>query len=137
MEARCFDVSRGHERPLLSDGTMIVRNVYSLTREGETVNPMARPLVQEELNREFFQLRFDKATPAERRYMAAMADLGDGPQSSDRTARHLGYQSMQGASMIRDRLMKKGLVYSPARGLVAFTVPHFADFIRRKFPLED
>lgn len=36
MEARCFDVSRGHERPLLSDGAMIVRNVYSLTREGET-----------------------------------------------------------------------------------------------------
>lgn len=96
----------------------------------------ACPLVQDELDREFFQLRFNKATPAERRYMAAMADLGDGPQSSDQVAKHLGYAGMQGASVIRDRLIKKGLVYSPERGLVAFTVPHFADYMRRKFPFE-
>ena len=39
----------------------------------------AEPVVQAKLDEEFFHVRFEKATPAERRYMAAMADLGDGP----------------------------------------------------------
>lgn len=39
----------------------------------------AEPVVQAKLDEEFFHVRFEKATPAERRYMAAMADLGAGP----------------------------------------------------------
>jgi hypothetical protein len=42
LEAVCFDFTATHHlRPLLSDGTMLVRNVYVLTREGET-----EPLVE-------------------------------------------------------------------------------------------
>ena len=33
-------------------------------------------------------------------------------------------------SPARDSLLKKGLVYSAERGLVAFTVPHFGQFLR-------
>jgi hypothetical protein len=48
--------------------------------------------VQDKLDEEFFHVRFEKATPAERRYMAAMADLGDGP-----------YKTGDGASALAQR----------------------------------
>ena len=33
-------------------------------------------------------------------------------------------------SPARDGLIKKGLIYSSERGLIAFTVPHFGRFLR-------
>lgn len=37
-------------------------------------------------------------------------------------------------SVHRDSLIKKGLVYAPDHGLIDFTVPHFAAFMRRRYP---
>lgn len=42
----------------------------------------AEPIVQRTLDEQFFHVRFEKATPAERRYMSAVAALGDGPQNT-------------------------------------------------------
>ena len=44
-------------------------------------------------------------------------------------ARHLG-RKPQSLSPARDGLIKKGLVYSGERGRIAFTVPHFGQFLR-------
>jgi hypothetical protein len=38
------------------------------------------------------------------------------------------------AAPTRDRLIEDGLIFSPARGLVAFTVPGFAPYIRQTSP---
>ncbi|MGH2741765.1 MAG: ATP-binding protein [Thermoleophilaceae bacterium] len=97
----------------------------------------ATPIVQAKLDDEFFHTRFEKATPAERRYMSAMADLGDGGQTSLAVAKRLGYKTSSGASVHRDSLIKKGLIYSPDHGLVDFTVPHFAPFMRRRYPFDE
>ena len=35
-------------------------------------------------------------------------------------------------SVPREQLIKKGLVYAPERGLVAFTIPGMADYARRQ-----
>lgn len=96
----------------------------------------AEPLVQERLDNEFFDTRFEKATPAERRYMSAMASLGDDPVKSSDVARALGYTTTTQGSKPRDLLIRKGLIYGPDHGLVAFTVPHFAAFMRRRFPFD-
>ena len=96
----------------------------------------AEPIVRAKLDEEFFHTRFEKATPAERRYMSAMADLGDGAQTSLTVAKRLGYKTSSGASVHRDSLIKKGLIYSPDHGLVDFTVPRFAPFMRRRYPFE-
>ena len=61
--------------------------------------------------------------------MLAMAQLGDGPVLTGSVAGHLG-RTISSLSPIRDGLVKKGLVYSPERGRLAFTVPHFAAFVR-------
>lgn len=96
----------------------------------------ARTLVQAGLDEGFFTVRFERATDAERRFMAAMAELGDGPQQSGQVARRLGYAGAGQTSVTRGSLIDKGLVYSPEYGLLDFTVPHFADFMRRSFPLD-
>ena len=35
-------------------------------------------------------------------------------------------------SVARDQLIKKGLLYAPDRGTIAFTVPGMAEFIARQ-----
>jgi hypothetical protein len=94
----------------------------------------AEPVVEAKLDEEFFHVRFEKATPAERRYIAAMADLGDGPDKTGDVAGRLGGRASS-SSVHRDSLIKKGLIFSPDHGEVNFTVPHFSPFMRRRYPL--
>jgi hypothetical protein len=97
----------------------------------------AAPLVLTKLDEQFFHTRFERATPTERRYMSAMAHLGDGAQGSTAVSKLMGYKTSSGASLVRDALIKKGLIYSPDYGLVDFTVPHFAPFMRRRYPFDE
>ncbi len=93
----------------------------------------AAPQAESELGIGFFGTRFERATPAERDYMRAMAGLGadslDGPVSTAEIALSLG-RKPQSLSPARDGLIKKGLVYAEERGVVRFTVPHFGAFLR-------
>ncbi|MGL5817195.1 MAG: ATP-binding protein [Phycicoccus sp.] len=85
----------------------------------------------------FFGSRFERATPGEREYLRAMADVAadlDEPDDVDAVptadvAAHLG-RKPQSLSPARDALLKKGLIYSGERGRIAFTVPHFGRYLR-------
>ncbi|MEN9538279.1 MAG: hypothetical protein RLZZ126_514, partial [Pseudomonadota bacterium] len=46
---------------------------------------------------------------------------------------HLGKQSNQVAP-VRASLIRKGMIYSPAHGDTAYTVPLFGDFMKRVLP---
>lgn len=94
---------------------------------------IAEPTVQSTLDNEFFHTRFEKATPAERDYMAAMGDLGDGPYAVAAIAKRMD-KATTSLSVRRDALIKKGLIYAPDHGVVDFTVPYFAAFMRRRYP---
>jgi hypothetical protein len=92
---------------------------------------MAAPVAEAELAVGFFGSRYDRATPAEREYMHAMAELG-GPHgaavATSEVAVSLGRKPAS-LSPARDALIKKGLVYSAERGQIAFTVPHFGRYL--------
>ena len=90
---------------------------------------------QKELDRDFFETRFARATKAGRKYLAAMAELGDGPFASGEVAERGHWKTVMSAGPVRQTLIDKGLIYSPDHGLVDFTVPRFADFMRRRHPL--
>ncbi len=90
---------------------------------------VAAPLAAGELAVGFFGSRYERATPAEREYMRAMAQLGDDPVPTAQVADELG-RKPSSVSPARDSLIKKGLIYSSERGLIAFTVPHFGRFLR-------
>lgn len=85
------------------------------------------------LDQSFFRVRYDRATNAERRYLRAMAELGAGPHSSSEVAAVLKL-SLNQAAPTRDNLIKKGMIYSPEHGKIAFTVPLFDGFMRRVEP---
>lgn len=94
---------------------------------------VATPEAEAELAVGFFGSRFERATPAERDYLRAMADAaaqcGTDDVASAAVAGVLG-RSAQALSPARDSLIKKGLIFSAERGRIAFTVPHFADYLR-------
>jgi hypothetical protein len=90
---------------------------------------VAGPVAASELAVGFFGSRYERATPAEREYMRAMATLGDDPVPTAQVAEELG-RKPSSVSPARDSLIKKGLIYSSERGLIAFTVPHFGRFLR-------
>ena len=102
---------------------------------------VAVPEAETELAVGFFGSRYERATPAEREYLRAMADLavpgGSGavpaveePVATSAIADLLG-RKPQSLSPARDALIKKGLVYSGERGRIAFTVPHFGRYLRQ------
>lgn len=94
-----------------------------------------RETVQDSLAASFFGPRFAMATEAEQRYLAAMASLRDVPIRTADVARAFGVEDQRSVSAHRDALIKKGLVWSPHRGQVDFTVPLFAEFLREHHPL--
>ena len=81
----------------------------------------------------FFGVRFDRLTPAEKRYLRAMASLGPGPHRSGDIAAALG-RKVTSLAPTRSALIEKGMVWSPAHGDTAFTVPLFDEFMARIMP---
>ena len=87
-----------------------------------------------ELDQSFFKVRLDRLTPAEKRYLRAMAELGPGPHRSGDIADGLR-KPVASVAFTRNSLIEKGMIYSPNHGDTAFTVPLFDDFMRRTVPL--
>jgi hypothetical protein len=102
---------------------------------------VAAPEAEAELAVGFFGSRYERATPAEREYLRAMADaaqaLAESGESVDETesvptsaVAAVLDRKPQSLSPARDALLKKGLIYSGERGRIAFTVPHFGRYLR-------
>jgi hypothetical protein len=87
------------------------------------------------LDQGFFKVRIDRLTPKEKEYVIAMARLGSGP-----------YRSSDVADMLREKLttlgprraqiIAKGMIYSPAHGDIAFTVPMFDEYLKRHWIID-
>jgi hypothetical protein len=93
----------------------------------------AQALVEARLDANFFRVRIERASEQEVAYLRAMAELGPGPQTAAAVAGVLGRRSEQ-LGKVRTRLIEKGLLYAPAYGRAAFTVPQFDRFLRRSYP---
>ena len=87
-----------------------------------------------ELNESFFRVRLDRLTPQEKKYLRAMAELGAGPYRFGDIADKMG-KRVTSVGTIRNSLIAKGMIYSPAYGENAFTVPLFGDFMKRSMPV--
>jgi AAA ATPase-like protein len=88
------------------------------------------------LDESFFRVRFDRLTPAEKRYLRAMAELGPGPHRSGDVADELR-RKVTSLGPTRSQLISKGMIWSPDHGDTAFTVPLFDEFMRRIMPGDD
>lgn len=87
-----------------------------------------------DLDATFFRVRLERLTPAQKRYLRAMAELGPGPHRSGQIAGVLR-KRVTSVAPTRAQLVEKGMIYSPAHGDTAFTVPLFDEYLRRTMPL--
>jgi hypothetical protein len=85
------------------------------------------------LDEGIFKVRLARLTERQKAYARAMADFGAEPVNSSDVANALNL-SLSQAAPIRDELIKKGMAYSPERGLIGFTVPKFDEYMRRAMP---
>ena len=113
---------------------------YQAWNQSES-SPITLHLVQEttkqvitRLDENFFRVRFDRLTDGEKKYLRAMAELGQGPYHTTDISGMLGVESSTALSPLRSKLIKKGMIYSPSHGLLNFTVPLFDEFMRRAIP---
>ena len=83
------------------------------------------------LDEGFFPSRWNRATDRERRYLAALAAAGEEAPRSGKVAQLMG-STATGVSDVRNSAIRKGLIWAPEHGRIAFTVPGMADFIRRQ-----
>lgn len=90
------------------------------------------------LDEGLYASRWQRATPAGRTYLAAMASLIDEMDGIDNCGTGEVAEAMKrdsrGLSKIQGKLIELGLIYSPERGKIAFTVPGMASFIHRMDP---
>ena len=93
----------------------------------------ATATVIQRLDENFFRVRFDRCTPGEKRYLRAMAGLGAGAHRTGEIADALGV-TPNSLGPVRAKLIRKGMIYSPAHGDMAFTVPLFDEFMLRAMP---
>jgi hypothetical protein len=94
---------------------------------------IATPTAVSALDSSFFRVRFDRLTPAEKRYLRAMATLGAGPHPSGLIAETIGRKASS-FGPVRATLIAKGMIYTPGYGQTAFTVPLFNEFMLRAMP---
>jgi hypothetical protein len=88
------------------------------------------------LDASFFAVRFDRLTPAEKKYLRAMAEIGGGPHRSGDIA-DVHNKKVTTLAPVRAQLIAKGMIWSPNHGDTAFTVPLFDSFMRRIRPGDD
>jgi len=93
----------------------------------------ATVMVRSRLDQNFFRVRFDRLTPGEKNFLRAMAALGSGPCRTGDIADQLGVK-VTSLGPVRAKLIKKGMIFSPAHGEMAFTVPLFNEFMIRTIP---
>lgn len=133
--ARTLDVTGRYPYFLQEYGSV----AWNVARDGRITAgdvATAERIVTDQLDEGFFRIRFERATQNERRYLRAMAELGDGPQRSGVIAKALG-KSASSLSPQRDALIRKGLIYAPEHGTLDFTVPQFAAYLRRTIPFAE
>ncbi len=94
----------------------------------------AAPRAEQALDTSIYEVRIQRATAKERSYLRAMAELGDGPYKVGAVAKAMG-STTTALSTVRQKLLDRGLIYSTEDyGYIDYTVPRFAEFMRRHMP---
>jgi len=86
-----------------------------------------------EVDEGLYRSRWERATPAQQKLLRVMGELGgDSPVAIADLARAMGKRRVSDVSVARNEVIKKGLLYAPERGWLAFTVPGMHTFIARQ-----
>ncbi|MCU7893064.1 MAG: ATP-binding protein [Candidatus Thiodiazotropha sp. (ex Ustalcina ferruginea)] len=127
-----FRLTQGYPYFLQEWGYQAWNRAYSSPIDLAVVQNASETVIHR-LDENFFRVRFDRLTLGEKRFLHAMACLGSGPQRTSDIA-ELMKVKINSLGPTRANLIKKGMIYSPSHGNMAFTVPLFDEFMRRVMP---
>jgi len=130
--AAAIETARGYPYLLQAVGKHVWDNARTTPIDMEDV-AIGQAQARREVDDGLYRSRWERATPAQRDLLRALATIGgEAPAAISDLARAMGKARTSGISVSRNELIKKGLVYAPERGLLAFTVPGMHDFIDRQ-----
>ncbi len=130
--AETYRLTKGYPYFIQEWGYQIWNLAVASPIDLEVVQAAAESVIRR-LDQNFFRVRFDRLTPGEKNFLRAMAELGSGAIRSGDIANCLGVK-VNSIGHVRSKLIKKGMIYSPAYGDMAFTVPLFDQFMKRAIP---
>ena len=130
--AETYQFTKGYPYFIQEWGYQMWNMAKSSPIELDVVKSAATAVI-DRLDQNFFRVRFDRLTPSEKNFLRAMAELGPRASRSGDIATCLGVK-VNSIGPVRAKLIKKGMIYSPAYGDIAFTVPLFDEFMKRAIP---
>ncbi|QIG41792.1 AAA family ATPase [Nocardioides anomalus] len=130
--ARAMDIARGYPYFLQAVGKHVWDAARGPSIEIDDVE-IGGELARREVDEGLYRSRWERATPAQKELLRALGDIGgEEPAVIGELVSATGKRRVSDLSVARNELIKKGLVYAPERGLLAFTVPGMSDFIARQ-----
>jgi hypothetical protein len=127
-----LDNARGYPYFLQSIGKHVWDNARRSPIQLEDVE-VGLHAARREVDDGLYRSRWERATRAQRDLMRALARIGgENAAAIADIAKALAKPRTSDLSVARNELIKKGLVYAPERGLLAFTVPGMSDFVDRE-----
>jgi len=130
--AMAADAAGGYPYFLQAIGKHVWDNAISTPISADDVGVGLRD-ARREVDDGLYRSRWERATPAQRDLLRALADLaGDESATVSALASRMNKARASDLSVARNELIKKGLLYAPERGMLAFTVPGMHEFVRRQ-----
>ncbi|MEM1243585.1 MAG: AAA family ATPase [Pseudomonadota bacterium] len=127
-----FRLTEGYPYFVQEWGYQSWNNAEKFTITLEDVQSSSISVIQR-LDNNFFRVRFDRLAPSERNFLRAMAEINIRYKPTIEIAKILGLKIHQ-VGPVRAKLIKKGMIFSPAYGELAYTVPLFGEFMQRVMP---
>jgi hypothetical protein len=128
--ARALELTQGYPFYIQEFGKHIWNTAPASPITREDVDAAA-PRAEQSLDRGIYEVRIQRATQKERRYLRAMSELGTGPYRVGAVATAMG-STTTALSTVRQKLLDRGLIYATEDyGHIDFTVPRFDEFMRR------
>ena len=121
--------SRGYPYFIQEWGYQLWNRAAGKPIQSKDVSALAEK-VEARLDANFFRVRIERLTPGERDFLKNMGKVG-GPNVRMGELAKAMHVKVTALGPRRTSLIRKGMIYSPAYGEIAFTVPLFAEFLRR------
>lgn len=130
--AETYRITQGYPYFIQEWGYQIWNLAQASPIDADVVHSAAEQVTRR-LDENFFRVRYDRLTPSEKNFLRAMAELGAGAHRTGDIAAILKVK-VNSIGPVRSSLIKKGMIYSPSYGDLAFTVPLFDAFMKRAIP---
>ena len=121
--------SRGYPYFIQEWGYQLWNRAAGKPIQSKDVSALAEK-VEARLDANFFRVRIERLTPGERDFLKNMGNVGGPNVRMGELAKAMRVK-VTALGPRRTSLIRKGMIYSPAYGEIAFTVPMFAEFLRR------